>query len=134
MKKFGCFFSKKTFLEIYERSSFHYKIIKMDNIKSINEIFYSIITNSGNIDETKLDKLVRLCKIRKKFQKYKEIISISYYRFYQTNYNEDLDEIENELDEKIKRGKKRVEEEKRRKKKRNRRGKRIPSYSFKTMS
>ena len=114
MKKFGCFFSKKTFLEIYERSSFHYKIIKMDNIKSINEIFYSIITNSGNIDETKLDKLVRLCKIRKKFQKYKEIISINYYRFYQTNYNEDLDEIENELDEKIKRGKKRVEEEKRR--------------------
>ena len=106
MKKFGCFFTEEAFISSLKLLNDN--VIKRENIKIIEDIFYSTLDTSYKIDKTKRDKLFRLKKINAKFLKNKDILSKDFFTYYSMNYNScDFDELEDNLDEEIKREKKR---------------------------
>ena len=107
MKKFGCFFTEKAFIGSLDLHKDNNQI-KRENIKNIEDIFYSKLDTSYKIDKTKRDKLFRLKKINAKFLKNNDILYQNYFKYYSMNYNScDFDELEDNLDEEIKQEKRR---------------------------
>lgn len=110
MKKFGCFFSEKSFIDscsFYNNNN----NIKRENIKIIEDIFYSLLDSSWKIDRVKKEKLLKLKDINKKFLKKKDILTEDYFTYYKINYTDDLDEIEKDLDDEIIKRKKKKQKE-----------------------
>ena len=105
MKKFGCFFSEKSFTKSLNLSGDDYKI-KRENIKNIEDIFYSKLDTSYKINKSKRDNLLRLKKINSKFLKYQDLLHNDYFKYYSINYNScDFDALEDDLNEEISRKK-----------------------------
>ena len=86
MKKFGCFFSEKSFTKSLNLSDNNYKI-KRENIKNIEDIFYSKLDTSYKINISKRENLLRLKKINSKFIKYQDLLHNDYFKYYSINYN-----------------------------------------------
>ena len=123
MKKFGCFFTEEAFIGSLNLHENDYKI-KRENIKNIEDIFYSKLDASYKIDTTKRDKLFRLKKINAKFLRNNDILHQDYFKYYSMNCNFcDFDKLEEDLDEEIeqeKRKRKRWNEQERESEEQNR--------------
>ena len=111
MQKFGCFFSKEFFCNYFKdtiNQNFVYDSAKKENIKIIENIFYSKIEKSLIIKEDKKWKIEYIKEMNKnylaRFSSLRQFNkSINYYRFYQLSINEDLisekEKLDNELEE-----------------------------------
>ena len=129
MQRFGCFFSKKFFTNIFKdtyNDTLDFESARNEIIKAIENNFYSKVENSLVIDE---DKKWRISQIKQMNEKYLENFrllkqfdkKINYYRFYELSINADVTtEFEN-LDNEIYKKEKKIEDRKRQEREREER-------------
>jgi hypothetical protein len=110
MKKFGCFFTKEIFSNIFMSrfdNSINHDDTKKTMVKNIEKYFYQQIRNRNFINPRKHLKLLMLQDINKKFldnfyvlNKYRDN-KLNYYKYYELSINNDLDKEETLLNNEI---------------------------------
>ena len=105
-KKFSCFFSRDIFQNLFKYGHNKNENDKKEVMRNIEDIFYSKIDNSWKIDRIKREKLIKMKKINKKYINNLEVLNCgrekqNYFKYYDLNIYDNLDEIENELDKEI---------------------------------
>ena len=101
MNKFGCFLSERNFTSLYPIEQYKYDGMKKTIIMNIEKVFYSKIDSSPYIDLSKKDKLLKLKKINQKFLENYNLLRKDFFKYYKTNYNNNLVRIEEDLDNEI---------------------------------
>ena len=98
MQRFGCFFSKKIFTNIFKNiynDTLDIQSTRKEIIKAIENIFYSKVENSSLIDEDKKWRILQIKQMNDKFlENFRLLKKIKEYenydRFYELSINSDI--------------------------------------------
>lgn len=118
MEKYGCFFSKAFFKNIFKHilkisnENFKFGKAKDEMIKNIENIFYSRFEKMSYHE--RIDKVLQLRRINEKYKKnwtlFKKNHNNDYYKYYKFSVYNDLDKEEEDINEEIRKEKERIEE------------------------
>ena len=131
MQRFGCFFSKKIFTNIFKNiynDTLDIQSTRKEIIKAIENIFYSKVENSSLIDEDKKWRILQIKQMNDKFlENFRLLKKIKEYenydRFYELSINSDIVTEEENLDSKIYEQEEEIEKSERRAREREEREK-----------